>query len=228
MPAKVLVVDDECNITQVLRAALSREGYDVRLGNDAEEFLRLTRAWRPDIILLDIMMPGEMSGLDALRLLRRESDVPVILVSARDEEADRVLGLEYADDYIVKPFRMPETLARVRAVLRRIRSKPAGKIHSPIRAGDLCIDLETREVTCGGRLLQLTLTEFGILSALAAHPSRVLSRDELIASVWGPDVYIDPRTLDVHIRALRRKLERDPAAPEHLITVRGIGYRYVA
>ncbi len=223
---RVLVVDDEHNITGFLSVSLSREGHEVRVGYSAEEFLRQARAFHPDIILLDIMMPGEMSGLDALRLLRRESDVPVILITAKGEEVDKVLGLEYADDYVVKPFGVPEILARMRAVLRRARPHPEAPA-GPIRAGDLLINPETREASFAGRLLPLTLTEYGILSALAAHPGRVFPRDELVERVWGPDVYVDPRTLDVHIRSLRRKLEPDPAEPAHLLTVRGVGFRYV-
>jgi DNA-binding response OmpR family regulator len=228
MPAKILVVDDERNITEFLRAALAREGYEVRLGFSAEDFLRQVRAWRPDLVLLDIMMPGEMSGLDALRLLRRDSDVPVILVTAKAEEAEKVLGLEYADDYVTKPFGVPEMLARLRAVLRRARPRTDERAEEPILAGDLRIDPQTREVLFAGQTLGLTLTEYGLLSTLAAHPGRVFPREELIARVWGQDVYVDPRTLDVHIRSLRRKLEPDPAAPQYLLTVRGVGYRWAA
>ena len=224
---KVLVVDDDPVVTEAIQSVLRMEGYEVAVRNNGAGCIAEARAWRPDLVLLDIMMPGRMSGLDVLRVLRRDSDLPVILISARAEDSYKVLGLEYADDYLVKPFSMPEMLGRIRAVMRRAAPRAPAEPTHLTPAGDLRINTETREVTHGKRQLTLTPLEFALLRVLAARPGRVFPRDELIAQVWGADVYVDPRTLAVHIRALRRKLEDDPARPEHLLTVRGVGFRYV-
>ncbi|NLC56537.1 MAG: response regulator transcription factor [Armatimonadetes bacterium] len=224
---KVLVVDDEVDLAEAVREVLSAEGFTVRLAHNAESGLALLRTWQPDAVLLDIMMPGSMTGLDALRALRPESDVPVILMSARGQEHDKVLGLEYADDYLVKPFSNAEMVARLRAVLRRAGARAADPSAGVSRAGELAINLETGEAVFGNRPLPLTPTEYRILSILAARPGRLYPRDELMARVWGEDAYVDPHALDVHIRGLRSKLEPNPSRPAHVVTVRGMGVRYV-
>lgn len=220
---KVLVVDDDPAISGSLRRVLQMEGYEVSVRDTATGCLAEVRAWRPDLILLDIMMPGGMTGLDALRILRKETDLPVILITAYSEDAYKVLGLEYADDYLVKPFSMPEMLGRIRAVMRRARLNSART--AVVEVGDLRIDTETREVTLGGRIIPLTPKEFDILLVLASRPNRVFTRDELSERVWGPNEYVDPRTLAVHIGTLRRKLADDPKRPSRVLTVRGVGFR---
>ncbi|HEX2999235.1 MAG TPA: response regulator transcription factor [Armatimonadota bacterium] len=223
---KVLLIDDDILVARNTQEILTLKGYEVRIGHSAEEFLALARAWDPAIVLLDVVMPGEMTGLDALRLFRKDSDVPVILVTGLKEDADKAIGLEYADDYLVKPFSHVELVARIGAVLRR-----AGKSNTPpreIHAGALCINQETHTVTYNGKVLSLTPIEYKFLSTLSAQPNRVFSREALTESVWGVDVYVDPHTLDVHIAALRRKLEPDAKQPRHLITLRGLGFRYIA
>ncbi len=223
---KVLVVDDEALITLNLETALAMVGHEVRVARDAEGLLAQARVWRPDIIVLDVVMPGKMNGLDALRFLRRESDVPVILMSALGQDHDKVLGLEYADDYLVKPFSSAELVARIRAVLRRADPRPQEASAGTIHAGELTIDQDACQAHYAGRPLSLTPTEYRILCLLAAHPGRVFSRDHLMERIWGHSAYVDPHALDVHIRGLRSKLEPDPARPLHVVTVRGMGFRY--
>lgn len=226
---KVLIVDDDDIITDALQEALERDSMEVRAAHDAEGFLAVARAWNPDMVLLDIEMPGSMTGLDALRMLRRESNVPVLLITGRAGDADKALGLEYADDYMVKPVSIVELRARIRAVLRRTSQQAGEKEERRVLyVGDLMVDLDAHEASFAGRALTLTATEFKILSVLAGSAGRVYPRDELIERVWGPGTYIDPHALDVHIGSLRRKLEPDPSCPAHLQTLRGVGFRYVA
>jgi DNA-binding response OmpR family regulator len=242
--ATILVVDDEEPLRETVAYNLKREGYGVELASDGNEALSIARSTRPDLVILDIMLPYT-DGYQVCRTLRAESSVPILLLSARSEEFDRVLGLELgADDYLTKPFAMRELLARVRAMLRRAQmvsgdpsiSKnglraPAGNdtaAKGTIKSGDVTIDLARREATLNGDSLFLKPKEFDLLTYLVRHPGIVLSRDALLREVWGYDFPIDTRTVDVHVRGLRQKLERDPSHPERIETVRGYGYRFVA
>ncbi len=214
----VLVVDDEPAIVELVTFHLEAEGFQVRSAADGIEAMMVVRSGWPDILVLDVMLPGR-DGLTLCREIRRESTLPVILVTARSAEVDRVLGLELgADDYVTKPFSPRELAARVKAVLRRHRSP------HPLPQG-LVIDVERHLVTVDGRAVQLTSTEFRLLRALAARPGRVMSREELLERLWADEVPGESRTIDVHIRHIREKIEADPAHPRLLETVRGVGYR---
>lgn len=222
---KVLVVDDEPPIIEAVGYNLRKEGYDVLSAADAEEAFRIIRAESPDLVILDIMLPGG-SGLDLCRRLRRDSAVPVIFLSARADETDRVVGLELgADDYVTKPFSMKELMARVKSVLRR--TSPGGAPSQiPINIGDLSIDPTLHEVRVRGQPVELTRREFALLHFLASHPRQVFPRDVLLDRVWGPDAFVEERTVDVHIRWIRGKIEDDPSNPRYILTVRGVGYRF--
>lgn len=234
---RVLIVDDEVNIRDAIAFTLRREGFDVLVAGTGPEALERA-AQDPDVIVLDIMLPG-FDGLEVLRRLRQISNVPVLLLSARSDEIDRVLGLEIgADDYITKPFAMRELVARIRSVLRRMQMAPNGQSAEDtalwvpesgqvLTSGSLRIDLTRRGAQLGDRELDLKPKEFDLLAYFARHPGVVLSRDALLREVWGYEYRIDTRTVDVHIRWLRKKLEVDPAAPQMLLTVRGSGYRFV-
>ncbi len=220
--ARVLVVDDEPTVRDVVARYLERDGYTVREVCDGSEVAAAVEAFQPDLIVLDIMLPGR-SGLDVLRDLAHR--VPVILLTARIDETDRVLGLELgADDYVVKPFSPRELVARVRSVLRRA-SAPAGP--AVLHFDQLSIDITAREVSVGGTTVALTAKEFDLLTHLASHPRQVFSRAQLLAAVWdsSPD-FQDPATVTVHVRRLRIKIERDPEQPRWISTVWGVGYRF--
>lgn len=222
MAATILVVDDEPNITQLLKLYLSRSGFQVETAASGEEALRKTRALRPDLIVLDLKLP-DIDGLEVCRRVRAESDIPLIMLTARDEDIDKIVGLEMgADDYITKPFNPREVLARVRAVLRRSegRLRPDG----PMRLGDLVIDPGRREVFIGDQPVQLRAKEFDLLAALARNAGIVLDRDRLLNQVWGYDFAGDTRTVDVHIAWLRQKLA---GSRVEIQTVRGAGYKLV-
>lgn len=224
---KVLVVDDEEPIVDAVAYNLRREGYEVLTAGDAEACMEAVERERPDLIVLDIMLPTA-SGLEVCRALRRVSSVPIILLTARAGESDRVIGLELgADDYVTKPFSPRELMARVRAVLRR--SAPAEAIagEAALACGDLTVDVARRDVRVAGRAVELTRMEFELLAFLMAHPGQVFDRQTLLDRVWGADAYVVERTVDVHIRWLREKVERDPSAPERVLTVRGVGYKLV-
>ena len=225
--ATILLVDDEESIQKLLTFPLEREGYRVIQARDGEEALLRFQEGPVDLVVLDVMLP-KLDGLEVCRRLRTTSAVPIIMLTARDDEVDKVLGLELgADDYITKPFSMREFRSRVRAALRRaemIGSRPGGE--EPIAAGGLKIDFERRVVTVRRKRADLTYVEFEILAALARSPGRVQTREMLLEQVWGDSAYRDPRTVDVHIRHLREKLERDARSPEYLFTVRGVGYRF--
>ncbi len=222
--AKILVVDDEANIVRLVKAYLVREGYEVYTAADGPAALRAARAFRPDVIVLDIMLPG-MDGLEVLAQLRRESDVYVILLTAKTEETDRVVGLTLgADDYVPKPFSPRELVARIKAALRRLRREAGPLPGSVLILRRLRIDQARREVTFDGQPVHLTPTEFDLLVALARHPGLVLSRQQLIAHVWGTEFYGDQRVVDVHIAHIRQKLEALGGA-DLIGTVRGVGYR---
>jgi DNA-binding response OmpR family regulator len=227
----ILLADDDELIVDVLRHQLEREGFGVIVTGNGAEALTLARTRRPDLVLLDVMMPG-VQGWEVCRELRRESAVPILMLTARGEELDRVLGLELgADDYIVKPFGFRELLARIRANLRRMtllqQAEAASGGDASERIGVIEIDRRRHRVWRNGVLVNLTQREYDLLLALRAANGAVVARDDLLDQVWGEAWFGDPRTLDVHIRWLREKLEADPGAPRLLLTVRGVGYRLV-
>jgi len=224
----ILVVDDEQSYRDALRVALEREGFRVEVAADGAEAIARFDAVRPALVLLDVMLP-RISGIDVCRELRSRSQVPIIMVTARNAEIDAVVGLEVgADDYVTKPFRLRELVARVRASLRRGRGEDAG-VAQPgevIEIGDVRLDAARHEVAVRGERVALPLKEFELLELLLANAGRVLTRDVLIDRVWGPNYYGDTKTLDVHVKRLRAKVEDDPGTPARIVTVRGVGYRY--
>ena len=232
MSQKILIVEDEPSLQETLVYNLEREGYQVQSAVDGISALELARKSRPDLILMDIMLP-ELDGLEVTRILRQEMRVPIIMLTARDEEIDRVLGLEIgADDYLTKPFSMRELLARVKAQLRRIRldleeSASQGDMDNRILSFDnLVLDLSRREATLDEEILPLKPKEFELLHFMAKYKGQVLSRDTILEKVWGWDFSGGSRTVDVHIRWLRKKIEPNPSNPHRIITVRGVGYRF--
>jgi len=237
--ARILVVDDEQTVREMIALNLRTDGYEVVLASDGHEALRVARDEHPDLVVLDVMLPGK-DGFDVCRTLRHESHVPILLLSARGEEVDRIVGLELgADDYLTKPFAMRELVARVRAMLRRQRMvQPGSDGHngaaSPsemsmseriLSVGDLEVNVSRHEAKSQGRLLTLTAKEFALLEYFVRHPGIVLSREALLREVWGYDVPISSRTVDVHVRWLRQKIEEDAGSPVRILTVRGYGYR---
>jgi len=223
----VLLVDDEESVQKLLTYPLEREGYTVVQARDGEEALERYRETPVDLVILDLMLP-RLDGLAVCRRLREErSAVPIIMLTARGDEGDKVLGLELgADDYITKPFSIREFMSRVRALLRRAQLSPAGAPVEVIEVGDLLIDRTRRSVQARGEAVQLTYLEFELLRTLASNPGRVFTRKQLLDELWGGSDFRDPRTIDVHVRHLREKVERDPAEPELIFTVRGAGYRF--
>jgi DNA-binding response OmpR family regulator len=220
-------VDDELSVQKLLAYPLRKEGYDVIPALDGREALERLRDDNFDLVVLDVMLP-RMDGFDVCRAIRSRSTVPIIMLTAKTEETDKVLGLELgADDYITKPFSVREFRSRVKAVLRRAAlAQPEAQFEEPIDAGELSIDFEKRSVEVRGESVRLTYVEFEIIAALARAPGRVFSRTMLLERVWGDASYRDPRTIDVHIRHLREKLEEEPKTPELILTVRGVGYRF--
>jgi DNA-binding response OmpR family regulator len=225
--ARILLVDDEHAIQKLLTYPLRKEGYEVVPALDGREALEAFDTQQFDLVVLDIMLP-KLDGIEVCRRLRTRSEVPIIMLTAKDDEVDKVLGLEMgADDYITKPFSVREFRSRVKAALRRSEMAQAGAPPGkPVGAGDLRIDFERRSVTMRDEPVRLTYVEFEILAALASKPGHVYTRETLLQQVWGDSRYRDPRTVDVHIRHLREKLERSPSQPEYLFTVRGVGYRF--
>jgi DNA-binding response OmpR family regulator len=224
VPHKILVVEDDRTLQDVLRFNLLKEGYVLSQAYTGPQALELARKDKPDLIILDLMLPG-LSGTEVLRILRRETNTPVIMLTAKSEEIDKVVGLEMgADDYVAKPFGMKELLARVKAQLRRGAASPSPPT-SAIKLGELEIDIPRHIVTRGGEPVALTPKEFELLSFLSRNKGLVFSREQLLEKVWGYDYAGDTRTVDVHMRWLRQKLEDDPARPEFLLTVRGTGYK---
>jgi len=224
----ILVVDDEQSYRDALRIALEREGFRVEVAADGAEAIARFDAVRPALVLLDVMLP-RISGIDVCRELRSRSQVPIIMVTARNAEIDAVVGLEVgADDYVTKPFRLRELVARVRAALRRGRGDEAGVAQPDevLEVGDVRLDAARHEVAVRGERVALPLKEFELLELLLANAGRVLTRDVLIDRVWGPNYYGDTKTLDVHVKRLRAKVENDPGHPARIVTVRGVGYRY--
>jgi len=226
----ILLVDDEDAVQKLLAYPLEREGFRVLQARDGEEALSRFQSEHVDLVVLDVMLP-KLDGLEVCRRLRAESTVPIIMLTARDDELDKVLGLELgADDYITKPFSIREFRSRVRALLRRASAPPHGVasdgVDEVIAVDGLKIDLARRTVEVRKRPVQLTYVEFELLRTLAAHPGRVYSRRMLLEALWGGADYREPRTIDVHVRHLREKLEQDPREPEYIFTVRGVGYRF--
>lgn len=235
----VLVVDDEPSFTEALSVGLRREGFEVRTAADGRAALAEINEAEPDLVLLDVMLPG-MSGLDVCREIRKQSRVPLIMVTARAEEIDAVVGLEVgADDYVAKPYRMRELVARMRAVLRRASeqsppSQPSGPPSQPsdllpqpqLIEGDVELDIDRHELRVRGELVTLALREFELLAYLMARAGRVVTRDSLMQNVWGYDYVGDTKTIDVHVKRLRAKIEDDPSSPQRITTIRGLGYRY--
>ncbi len=225
MAARVLVVDDEAQIVRVLRGYLERAGFAVLTAYDGVEALRLARQERPDLIILDLMLPG-MDGIDVCRAIRKESDVPIIMLTARVEETDRIIGLELgADDYVTKPFSPREVVARVRAVLRRTRPTADQAGQAILVVGALRLDETKRTLTVDGKLVDLTPSEFDILKVMMRAPGRVFRREQLLEATQGIAYEGYERTIDTHIKNLRRKIEANPREPEYLLTVHGVGYK---
>jgi DNA-binding response OmpR family regulator len=223
---RILLVDDEQSIQTLLSYPLRKDGYHVTSAQDGREALQRFEEARFDLVILDLMLP-KLDGVEVCRELRSRSQVPIIMLTAKGSETDKVAGLEVgADDYITKPFSMREFRSRVKAALRRSRMSGQPAEEGTIDHGDLVIDFERRMVTLREEEIKVTYVEFEILGALARSPGRVLSRETLLEHVWGDSEYRDPRTVDVHIRHLREKLESDPKDPEFLFTVRGVGYRF--
>ncbi len=230
MPKRILIIDDEPMIVESVSYNLKQEGFEVVTAGDGEAGLKLAETGNFDLILLDLMLPG-IDGLEICRTLRKQSDIPIIMLTAKEGEIDRVLGLELgADDYITKPFSMRELLARVKTVLKRIvnNNEPVVQQQQPqsLMSGGLKIDLLGHEVSVNGQAINLSSKEFELLRVLATHPGQVLTREQLLNLVWGNDYYGDTRTVDVHIRWIREKIEDDPGNPLYIITVRGVGYKF--
>ena len=227
-----MVVEDDSTLLGVIKYNLVKEGYSAITASDGVQAIETARKERPDLVILDIMLP-KLDGLEVCRILRHESNIPIIMLTAKSEEIDKVVGLEIgADDYMTKPFSVKELMARIKALLRRSemagqQSDPSTTAHlSAIRAGDFEIDVERHTVSCRGSTIELTPKEFDLLACLMRNKGRVMSRDHLLEKVWGYDFDGESRTVDVHIRWLRGKIEDDAAQPRHLITVRGVGYKF--
>jgi len=231
MSERILIVEDETGLAEAVAFALEQEGFQVQIAGDGATALKEYEQAPPDVVILDIMLPG-LSGWDLLRVMnKRQPDVPVIMLTARAEEADRVAGLEMgADDYVTKPFSMRELVARVRAVLRRAKSASvaadAEPIETVLEVAGVTLDQDKHEVFVEGQRVELAPREFALLAYLMRHNGRVRSRAQILQAVWGEDEYVDERTVDVHIRWLRKKIEADPAHPKRLLTVRGVGYKF--
>ena len=226
----ILVVEDEESFIDALVVGLQREGFAVQVARDGAEALELFDAVQPDLVLLDVMLP-RISGVDVCRQLRTRSSVPIIMVTAKASEIDTVVGLEVgADDYVAKPFRLRELVARIRANLRRGHggegASTAEELGEAIEVGDVLLDAERHEVVIRGEHVSLPLKEFELLELLLENAGRVLPRDTLISRVWGADYVGDTKTLDVHVKRLRSKVEDDPASPRRIVTIRGLGYKY--
>jgi DNA-binding response OmpR family regulator len=234
MPEKILIVEDEKALQETLAYSLTHEGYETSIAGDGNLAISLAREIHPDLILLDIMLPGK-DGFEVCRVLRQEMNTPILMLTAREEEIDRVVGLEVgADDYMTKPFSMRELMARVKAMLRRVRLireeiHTADKVETEkeeIRSGNMKIDLKRREALLNDKALELKPKEYDLLLYFMQHQARALSRDAVLEQVWGWNFTGDSRTVDVHIRWLREKIEVDPSKPLRIVTIRGSGYRF--
>jgi len=224
---KVLVVDDEKLIVKGIKFSLEQDEMEVTAAYDGEEALELAKNNQFDIILLDVMLPG-LSGFDVCQAIREFSDVPIIMLTAKGDDMDKILGLEYgADDYITKPFNILEVKARIKAIIRRNQKKlPEAESPKTLVEGDMTVDMESRRVSISGQEINLTAKEFNILTLLLLHPNKVYSRDDLLKEVWGSDALGDGRTVDVHVRRLREKIESNPGDPKYIQTKWGVGYYY--
>ena len=234
MAEKILVVDDEVSLQETVAYSLKKEGYTVEIAGDGNKGLELARSSKPDLIILDVMLPG-MDGFEVCRTLRHETNIPVLMLTARDDEIDRVVGLEVgADDYLAKPFSMRELIARVKALLRRVRlmreeaetNTQEGFQPKLMNFGNLVIDMTRREVRLNGEVVPCKPKEYELLTFMGQHKGRVLTRELILERVWGWGFVGDSRTVDVHIRWLREKIEDVPDKPQRIITVRGAGYRF--
>lgn len=229
MPLRIVIIEDEPDIVQLVRYSFQKEGFHLESFSRGQEGLDHLRRKGADLVLLDIMLP-DVDGFELCRRMRADEklrDLPVIILTAKGAEIDRVLGLEIGgDDYVVKPFSPRELVARVKAVLRRQGRLEAGGSPEVLESGDLRLDARTQGVTVRGKAVELSTLEFKLLHFLAAHPGRIFSRDKLLDQVWGHDRFVTPRTVDVHIRRLREKIEARPDSPRNLLTVRGAGYRF--
>jgi DNA-binding response OmpR family regulator len=230
-PTRILLADDEQSILTLLSYPLHQDGYEVVRASSGVEALERFEESEFDLVVLDVMMPN-LDGLEVVRRMRASSTVPIIMLTAKTEEIDKVLGLELgADDYITKPFSIREFRSRVKAALRRSSMRPPAEpgdepAEEPIEAGELRIDFDKRAVRVREELVPTTFVEFEILGLLTRHPGRVFTREALLDRIWGDSAYRDPRTIDVHVRHLREKIERDAKEPEYIFTVRGVGYRF--
>ena len=223
MKRSILVVDDEKKIVDIVKAYLERERYNVFVAYDGEDALDMARKQQPDLLVLDLMLPG-ISGWDVCRILRKESDIPIIMLTARDEVTDKIVGLELgADDYVTKPFEPKELVSRVKSVLRR--SQGSATYSTILKVGELSIDIEKRLARIDGEAVELTSTEFDLLKIMAQHPGRVYSRMKLLDEAQGDSYEGYERTIDSHIKNLRKKIEVDPNHPKRIITVYGVGYK---
>ncbi|MGH2677119.1 MAG: response regulator [Actinomycetota bacterium] len=225
---RILIVEDEDSLAESIRYNLEREGFTVRVADDGAAALEAFRADPPELVILDLMLP-QVSGLDVCRAIRSESTVPMIVVTAKDSEADKVTGLELgADDYVTKPFSMRELVSRVRANLRRARMvEPSSEVEQPLRGGPVELDVDRHEARVAGKAVSFPPKEFELLETFLRRKGRLLTRHFLIDEVWGSDYFGDTKTLDVHVKRIRKKIEEDPHHPMHLQTVRGLGYKFL-
>jgi DNA-binding response OmpR family regulator len=224
---RILIVEDEPSLAEVVSLYLKRAGYQVQVASDGKQAMSVLEKQIPDLVIMDLMLP-EIDGLSLTRWLRDRSDVPIIMVTARREEIDRIAGLEMgADDYVVKPFSPQELVSRVRAVLRRTgREQVSAENEKALSFSDMSIDARTRVVLVHESAVELTAKEFDMLYLMASYPKQVFTRDQLLERIWGGAEYIDPGTVTVHVRRLREKIEKDPSKPVHLLTVWGVGYKF--
>lgn len=226
---KILVIEDEPDIAKLVSYNLAQERFRVVTADDGEQALRIIEREKPDLVVLDLMLPG-LSGIELCKILRGRADtskLPILMLTAKAGEADRVLGLELgADDYLAKPFSPREMVARVRAILRRANGVARSEVRLAYDKGALKIDFSTYEVYARGKSIKLTLKEFELLRFLVQNPNRVLSRDQLLDRIWGDETFVTPRTVDVHIRRLRKAIEEDDSRPKWILTLRGVGYKF--
>jgi phosphate regulon transcriptional regulator PhoB len=230
MAANILIVDDEKDIVDLVAYNLEKEGYNTLKAYDGETAMQLARMRMPQLVILDLMLPG-IQGLEVCKRLRRDPStaaIPIIMLTAKGDELDKVIGLEVgADDYVTKPFSVKELLARVKAVLRRAEGRKETDLPEVLVYRELRIDLKSYEVTIDGKRVELSPTEFKLLTFLARNPGRVFSRDQILDRVWGDESYVEPRTVDVHIRRLRAQIEGGEGSPNYIVTVRGAGYKFM-
>ena len=227
MAQRILIVEDDASTAEAVAYSLEQEGFEAAVAADGDAALKAFEKQPPDLVILDLMLPG-ISGWQLLTAFRRHRPVPVIVLTARVEEADRVAGLEMgADDYVTKPFSVRELTARVRAVLRRATERDAEQAEAVTSSGGVTVDADRHEVFVNGNAVALSPKEFDLLAYLMSHAGRVRTREQILQAVWGQDAYLDERTVDVHVRWVRKKIEADPANPERLVTVRGVGYKFV-